>query len=193
MKKRMRFLAVAALSVAMTTAFGQAGTQGSTGSGSSGSSGSGVYQQDQSGQSGQSGQGSQGSSGSYGTGSQSQGQSGQSGTTRQGQTGTQSQGTQSKQSGQGSQSQGMGAGSAEARVKSEVQWMKSEFNLTDSQEQRLHEVLLKYETQSATGGDVNKNEKEKEIKAIIGDDNYKIYKEKKDDKDKTKSGSSQQR
>jgi len=161
MKKGMRFLAVAALSVAMTTAFGQSGTQSTPATSSP--SGSGVQQdqpqpqQDRT----QPGQGTQ--------------QPGQSGTTRQG---------------QGTQGQGMGAGSAEARVKSEVQWMKSDFNLTDSQEQRLHDVLLKYETQSAAGGDLSKakEEKEKELKAIIGDDNYKIYKEKKNkEKDKTRS------
>ena len=199
MKKGMRFLAVAALSVAMTTAFGQTGSQGSSGSTGSGSS-SGTVQQDKT----QSGQG---------TRQDDPTQSTQSGTTRQGQSGTQSgaqSGTQSGtspvqpvrvsqaslepelsqeptgqsrqgQSGQGSQ--GMGAGSAEAKVKSEVQWMKSEFNLTDQQEQRLHDVLLKYESQSATGADASKNkeEKEKEIKAIIGEDNFKVYKEKKKD------------
>lgn len=155
----MRFLAVAALSVAMTTAFGQTGTQGTQST--DGSSGSGVYQQDKT--------------------QQDRTQSGQ-GTRQDDRT----------QSGQGSQ--GMGAGSAEARVRSEVQWMKSEFNLTDQQEQRVHDVLLKYESQSTTtGADVSKlkDEKEKELKAIIGDDNYKIYKEKKKDKDKddTRSGS----
>lgn len=173
--KRMRFFAVAALSLAMTTAFGQQGQQGQSGSqGSSGSTG--TYQQ---------GQSDQDRSGVQ------QGQSGQSGTqSRQGQTGTQS-GTQSRQGQSGQGSQGQGMGSAEDRVRSEVQWMKSEFNLDAEKEQRLHDVLLKYEKQSTTSGDVKKNkeEKEKEIKAIIGEDNFKIYKEKKSDKDKTKSGS----
>jgi hypothetical protein len=106
-----------------------------------------------------------------------QGQSGQSGT----QSGTQSRQGQS----------GQGMGSAEERVNSEVQWMKSEFNLDAEKEQRLHDVLLKYERQGTTTTDKKmEQEKEKEIKAIIGDDNYKIYKQRHDEMSKGKSGSS---
>lgn len=67
--------------------------------------------------------------------------------------------------------------------------MKSQFNLTETQEQRLHDVLIKYETPSGTSASKNENEKEKEIKAIIGEDNYKVYKEKRKDMEKeSKSG-----
>jgi hypothetical protein len=163
MKKRMRFLAVAALSLAMTTAYGQQGQAGSS-QGSKSSTGT-EYQKDK-------------------TGTQSQ----------KDRTGTQSQpGTKSStQSGQG-----MGMGTAEERVKSEVSWMKSEFNLDQNQEKKLHDVLLKYDKHDATSGqgasstDVAKNKeaKEKEIKAIIGDQNFEIYKQKKAEK---KSGTSGQ-
>src|SRR5512133_1966282 len=161
MKKRMRFLAVAALSLAMTTAYGQQGQAGSS-QGSKSSTGS-EYQKDK-------------------TGTQSQ----------QDRTGTQSQpGTRSNTQ-QGSKSstqsgQGMGMGTAEERVKSEVSWMKSEFNLDQNQEKKLHDVLLKYDNkqhegtagQGASSTDVAKNKeaKEKEIKAIIGDQNFEIYKQ----------------
>lgn len=151
MKKGMRFLAVAALSVAMTTAFGQVNTESTDAS-----TGSDIYQQDRS----QSGQGAR-------------------------------EAADRLQSGQGSQ--GMGASSAEAKVKSEVEWMKSEFNLTDQQEVSLHDLLLNYATRSAVpGADVTKlkEDKEKELKALIGEDNYKVYKEKKKNKDKdAQSGS----
>jgi hypothetical protein len=85
--------------------------------------------------------------------------------------------------------QGQGMGSAEERVKSEVAWMKSEFSLDANQEKRLHDVLLKYEkpgTKSVQSGQSgqgassvrNQEEKDKEIKAIIGDQNFQIYKQK---------------
>ena len=160
MKKGMRFLAVAVLSLAMTTAFGQQGQQGQSGT-QDASGQSGTYQKDKS---------------------------------------VQGQGTQSTQPTDQSQSrpaqpqgqpQGQGMGSAEDRVKSEVQWMKSEFNLDAEKEQRLHDLFLKYERQSTTGGDAEKfkEEKTKELKAILGEENYKVYKEKKAEKAKVKSGS----
>jgi hypothetical protein len=78
-------------------------------------------------------------------------------------------------------------GSAEERVNSEVQWMKSEFNLDASKEKRLHDVLLKYEKQ---GNDAKTREqKDKEVKAIIGEDNYKIYKQKESEKSGSSSSS----
>jgi hypothetical protein len=81
-------------------------------------------------------------------------------------------------------------GSAEERVNSEVQWMKSEFNLDASKEKRLHDVLLKYEKQ---GNDAKTREqKDKEVKAIIGDDNYKIYKQKESEKSGSSSSSTNQ-
>jgi hypothetical protein len=91
----------------------------------------------------------------------------------------------------------MGSSSAEARVNQEVQWMKSEFNLDSEKEQRLHDVLLKYEkqgTSSTASSSTNEKEKEKEkeIKAIIGDDNYKIYKEKYLDKQHSGQGAAGQ-
>ena len=157
MKKGMRFLAVAVLSLAMTTAFGQQGQQGQ--SGTQDASGSqGTYQKDKSVQ----GQGTQ-----------------------------QTQPTDQSQT-RPAQPQGQGMGSAEDRVKSEVQWMKTEFNLDAEKEQRLHDLFLKYERQSTTGGDANKfkEEKAKELKAILGEENYKVYSEKKAEKAKVKSGSS---
>lgn len=164
----MRFLAVAVLSLAMTTAFGQQGQQSQSGTqGSSGSSG--TYQKDKSSTQ------SQGTKQGTEIDHSQSGQSGQSGTqSRQGQT------------------QGQGMGSVEDRVRSEVMWIKNEFNLDAEKEQRLHDVLLKYEKQSTTGGDVAKikEEKTKELKAILGEENYKLYKEKKADKEKVKSGSS---
>jgi hypothetical protein len=81
-------------------------------------------------------------------------------------------------------------GSAEERVNSEVQWMKSEFNLDAEKEQRLHDVLLKYEKQGTTTDKKMEQEKEREIKSIIGDENYKIYKQRQDEMNKGKSGSS---
>jgi hypothetical protein len=69
--------------------------------------------------------------------------------------------------------------------------MKSEFNLDAEKEQRLHDVLLKYERQGTTTTDKKmEQEKEREIKSIIGDDNYKIYKQRHDEMSKGKSGSS---
>ena len=168
----MRFLAVAALSLAMTTAYGQQGQSGSS-QGSKSSTGS-EYQKDK-------------------TGTQSQ----------QDRTGTQSQPGTKSSTQQGSKSstqsgQGMGMGTAEERVKSEVSWMKSEFNLDQNQEKKLHDALLKYDKphdatsgQGVSSADVAKNKeaKEKEIKAIIGDQNFEIYKQKKAEK---KSGTSGQ-
>jgi hypothetical protein len=81
-------------------------------------------------------------------------------------------------------------GSAEDRVNSEVTWMKSQFNLDQDQERRLHDVLLKYENQGTTGQGAsatkNQEEKDKEIKAIIGDSNFQVYKKHEAEK---KSGS----
>jgi hypothetical protein len=154
MKKGMRFLAVAVLSLAMTTAFGQQSQQDQTGTqGSSGSSG--TYQKDKSVQQGQG--------------------------TKQAKDVDQSQTRPA-------QPQGQGMGSAEDRIKSEVQWMKTEFNLDAEKEQRLHDLFLKYERQSTTGGDAEKlkEEKTKELKAILGEENYKVYKEKKAEKAKVK-------
>ncbi len=185
----MRFLAVAAVSLAMTTAFGQSSQSGSqSGSSDQGSQGSGQYQQsqkqDKTGTSTQSQsqpgvqQDKSGQGVREGTTTQPGSQSGQSG-----KSGTQS-GTKSGTSTQQERTQGQGMGSVEDRVKSEVSWMKSEFNLDQNQEKKLHDVLLKYEKQAGTTGATgqgasatkNQEEKDKEIKAIIGDQNFQIYK-----------------
>ena len=165
MKKGMRFLAVAVLSLAMTTAFGQQGQQGQSGT--------------------------QGSSGSSGTDQKDKAVEGQG--TQPTQPTDQSQSRPAQPQAQPkaqpqAQPQGQGMGSAEDRVKAEVQWMKTEFNLDAEKEQRLHDLFLRYERQSTTGGDAEKfkEEKTKELKAILGEENYKVYKEKKAEKAKVK-------
>jgi hypothetical protein len=80
----------------------------------------------------------------------------------------------------------MSSSSAEERVKSEVAWMKSEFNLSKDQEKRVHDVLLKYEKpqagqsgqtgQGTSSTSANQEAKDREIKAIIGDQNFQQYK-----------------
>jgi hypothetical protein len=93
----------------------------------------------------------------------------------------------------------MSSASAEERVKSEVAWMKSEFNLSKDQEKRVHDVLLKYEKpqsgqtgqagqsgQGVSSTSANQEAKDREIKAIIGDQNFQLYKKHESEK---KSGS----
>lgn len=87
---------------------------------------------------------------------------------------------------------GMAAKTPEARAQKWTDWMKSELTLSDDQESKVHAVNLKYaeKTQALRDSDESRRTKfsklkegdeakDKELKAILSDEQYAKYQDKK--------------